>query len=526
MAKKTVKKTSIQFLEIKRQSLLSFAFSHWLPGDKEDDFLMNGSLSDHEFCRTMHGIGTVAHYLYGQQPLTDDVVSQIIQLLSRYCHEALKIPHRIDFRAHLLHAERGEPVLHSLKPFYRDHFFHVLEVCFLGHVLLETEVEENKQLWEYVASLLKLKNKNEVLRLWYMTALLHDIGYAMDVLNSSRKFLSFFKHSSFLSDVDKKITDAISNPNEEHKKEIEKIRLKYKPGMEQDHGIVGALHLSSLLKKIAKDSPHFKAEEYLPAVRAIALHNLRDIYDKISFPKDPLAFLLAICDQIQEWRRPRLPYSTSPDWFIAKLGNPEFVTREIEGSFRNITSNIEVEGEELKLKFKRTGGKAKLEFTINYDDTINKSSAVFNNWIDTTLNFQRLDFEEIPLDISIAYESPYYKNPNSNLKQLQLHRLRDAAHDTHMTFLSDWFPKTILTALESKVYTNNSKDKVLTNNGAITHIDFNSEQKEKIIFDLNKLSGKAYITKGMDVFWNKIKEWKSFNDDREFPGDYVSTIPE
>jgi hypothetical protein len=30
----------------------------------------------------------------------------------------------------------------------------------------------------------------------------------------------------------------------------------------------------------------------------------------------------------------------------------------------------------------------------------------------------------------------------------------------------------------------------------------------------------------MGAFWHHLREWKRYNEDRDFPGDYVSVIPE
>lgn len=508
-------------LEINRLTLLRFAFNRWLAENSNKSLaveLKSGILSDIEFCRSLHGIGTISHYLFGQQSLTDDVIHRIIQLLSRYCHNVLRIPDRIDLRAHLLHTERGEPVLHVLKPFYRDHFFHVLEVCFLGHVLLETKLVDGQYLWKHVALKLKRRyTKNQILRLWYTAALLHDTGYAMDVLNNSLKFFGFFKHSTYLSDLDKKIKKTITKLSDEHKKEIEELGINYRDGLEQDHGIVGALHIFSLIKRIEKDTPELDSTIYLPAVRAIALHNLRNHNDKISFNKDPIAFLLAVCDQIQEWRRPRLSYAISPDWFLAKLGRSNTISSNLEGAFKSIKTNVEILPGEINLKFsKGLSNQSFLEFEIEYDQNVNRNSTVFNNWLDSTLNFQRLDFGDLPMDISVTYITPFFNNHNQNIKQSQLHRLRDAAHETHMSFLAEWFPNESIA---------NDKGKCLTN-GAITYIECDEEKQDKLILDLRKLSKRVFINRGMDAFWKCIKNWKHYNDDRDFPGDYVSTIPE
>lgn len=504
-------------LPIGPKALLCFCMNRWLaPGGRLCANLTSNIYSDIEFCRTLHGVAVTAHYLLGEQSLTDDNIHRLIQLMAQYGHGDLGIPARLDLRAHLLQAARGEPALHALKRFYRDHFFHAMEVCFLGHVLLETELYEDRCLWQVVAERLNLPgNKQKVLRLWYMAALLHDIGYAMDVLNSSRKFLDFFHHSSALKLLDKSFEDAISQLSKEP--ELKAFGIQQSPGTERDHGIIGALHLQSLLKRIHKEDSTIDVDEYKPAIEAIALHNLRGSNDRVSFSKQPLAFLLAVCDQLQEWRRPHLSFATSPNWMLAKLGGAPADSAALEGAFKSMNANLSIltgNKGDIKVRFRAgAGGSPVLAFTLEYDEEINRNSGVFSVWLDATLNFQRLDFDGLPLDISVTYITPFYENHEHGVPQSQLNRLRNAAHETHMSFLMEWFP----TRQEK------TAGKVLLSNEAITYC---SNSREELTLNLRALSKRILMTRGMDAFRKCLQEWKHFNDDRDFPGDYVSVTPE
>ena len=93
---------------------------------------------------------------------------------------------------------------------------------------------------------------------------------------------------------------------------------------------------------------------------------------------------------------------------------------------------------------------------------MNRLSGVFYVWLDATLNFQRLDFKGLPLDIKVTYKTPVPKSTPSGMgaPQCQMHRLRDAAHETHMGFLTDWFPDELI----------GSKDgSDIFSNGAVTY---------------------------------------------------------
>ena len=286
--------------------------------------------------------------------------------------------------------------------------------------------------------------------------------------------------------------------------------MLFNNGMEDDHGIIGALHLQSLINDIAKEDSTVSKDEFKHSIYAIAMHNLRRKEDKISFSSHPIAFLLAFCDQIQEWNRFRMPYSISPNIILSRLiengGKIDHFFGGISGVFINSVEAIQNnDGIEIKMK-----DKTKLEFTLEYDNNINKESNVFSLWLDSTLNFQRLDFEGLPFDIKVNFKTPYYLDDVHGNKTPQLHRLRNAAHDTHMTFLSDWFP-------------NERKGELLTN-GPVDYREDN--EMETLSLNLKELSKKRLMTKDMSAFYKRLREWKQYNDDRDFPGDYVEVYPE
>ena len=88
-------------------ALLSFGLYRWLD---DNGFVARtfreGVLSPVELSRQMHGVTVLAEYLFASKPLDSEVIHRLIQLLSRYGHDDLGIPDRIDLRAHLLQAAR------------------------------------------------------------------------------------------------------------------------------------------------------------------------------------------------------------------------------------------------------------------------------------------------------------------------------------------------------------------------------------------------------------------------------------
>jgi len=62
---------------------------------------------------------------------------------------------------------------------------------------LELEIEDGKRLWEKVSSEMGFTQDvhKKVLRLWYLVALLHDVGYGIDALKGIRDLMNFFENA-------------------------------------------------------------------------------------------------------------------------------------------------------------------------------------------------------------------------------------------------------------------------------------------------------------------------------------------
>lgn len=475
-------------------------------------------VSNKERMRLLANCSQIILYLKGDLPISNDIIEALVWAVSRYGHEELNIEPRIDLQSHLLQCARTEPELHVLKEYYRDHFFHCLEVCFLGQFLLELHIK-GQPLWSRVAAILGLREKFEVLKLWYLAALLHDIGYLLDALKATNEALEFFKNSGavkrFTDDV-KKALDALSERIDDEM--FCDYAAKDKPG--EDHGVISALHLEALLKSIADDKDKVKMEYYQPAIRAIATHNSRK--HTISFAKEPLGFLLILCDTIQEWVRPRLIYSTAPVQMLTWLMGRSSETKELLGPFRKlIIHNIVRDGPNYKLL--PLNGELRLCCTMEYGDGINKNSGVFNLWLDASCNLQRLDMNELGFKIDVEYITPCYQLKPGAVFEQQLHRLQHAVRETHMGFMDRWFPR-----WPRQYQTGDGQTHVdCVTNGAVSYfIEPRGHRKyEHLILNLHQLSGKNLISKKIDDFREDLKNWKHYNNDRIFAGDYAPSVP-
>ena len=351
-------------------------------------------------------------------------------------------------------------------------------------------------------------DRNGVLRQWYLAALLHDVGYGVEMLIGVRRLLRFFGNSAALAKLECDLCQAVDQLSATLVDErFVLYTAEDAPG--EDHGIVAARHLHALLEKIANDDPSVRSRDYAPAVRAIALHNSRK--KTVVFEDDPLAFLLIICDTIQEWGRPRLSFSTAPAEMLSALRGREANEGYLDGPLEAVGLNAEPSGNGT---FQITPGATGLHFVLKYDDNIRWNAGVFNLWLDSSCNFQRLDFKGLPVDfgIDVEYVTPLYRaSPSANAEQ-QFHRLRDAVRETHMTFLEDWFP------------TRAGAADTITND-AVTYActtPTGPSAREHLTLHLRMLSTPKRITRNIGAFRERLQAWRRYNEDREFDGDYAA----
>jgi hypothetical protein len=349
-------------------------------------------------------------------------------------------------------------------------------------LVLTTKAEGGSDLLESCCNLLGL-TATEVLREWYVAALLHDIGYCVEVLAGLRRVLEFYEHSKPLCELTKGVNKLLSDMTHAlvSSGRLPEFTAEDQPG--RDHGAVGAEHLASLIENIRKQK---KATPQCTAARyAIAVHNHRQ--KAVSFRDAPLAFLLIVCDSIQEWNRAHLAYATAPESLLARLmhgGKPE--------DFTGLLDKVRLEWD-----------RGALRFTLSYRSDINRNGGVFRLWLDSTANLQRLEPDGLPFNVRIRFITPYFRNIS------QMDRLMDATQETHMNFLADWFPAASSGAVKY--------DWVRSEDG-----DGNCDQLE---LDLFQLSKKPLITDKMERFWELIPKWSHYNDDRDFAGDYAPANP-
>ena len=205
---------------------------------------------------------------------------------------------------------------------YRNHFEHQFNVGALGWWLMGVNVLPNCSFRDYCVRATGIEEK-KIDRAWWIAALLHDHAYPISHLLKTfyaRNFL-FGTDFSIVSSHIGRINEAFERlHNDMWSYDLRKVLGAFKEddlstlakkkliglnifsGSEidlidknvYDHGLLSALNLATWITGTV-------SEEVKLALRAIFVHNNPSI--KVEMEKDPIAFLLVLCDSIQEWGR-------------------------------------------------------------------------------------------------------------------------------------------------------------------------------------------------------------------------------
>ncbi len=243
----------------------------------------------------------------------------------------------------------------NVRKFYRDHTAHSLRVAVLGDYLLDKKGSAGG----LEGLLIEKMNftKEELRTTWWFTGLLHDIGTPLAKLSTSLNWslinemircysslgLDFLPmqinvnhpelgNSRYLKILcegfPKPWQEIIKNglgipsvtPNVFRYSPPEKDQIEYTPTSPRiDHGVIAAITLLRTLGS-PEDIEQYEMENrpLIEAARVIALHDSIEKLQPLTFEDYPLLFILAICDELQEWGRP-IPVSSEDGYFTTAL---------------------------------------------------------------------------------------------------------------------------------------------------------------------------------------------------------------
>jgi hypothetical protein len=247
---------------------------------------------------------------------------------------------------------------------------------------------------EWLSSLSYIK-RDKLLQNWFFASLLHDFGRSIDTLTTGQIHIA--KYSKCLSEV---VDNLRKNIEQEAKKLSMRIGKENPPVQIEvsekwlDHGICSWL----ILRDIIQDTGRYELlDTYQPGLNACAKHNLADA--KIELLKEPVSFLLRLCDFVQDWGRPRiLPEEISMEFALA-------VRQEQPASFmrRESTNWIKINGMYSSKRFFIFP--RDMRITLYRESPEQGISEPAIAWILMCRDLQKLDTSGV-LDMQLTMDSP------------------------------------------------------------------------------------------------------------------------
>jgi len=220
--------------------------------------------------------------------------------------------------------EKMENMLFMI-PSYRGHYIHQFNVFLLGYFIL-TELIKNRCIKQNINNISQFTDFT-----WMLSSTFHDMGYPIqEIEDLFQKYIdmflkiqtpfsvnietiltqNFYDYIRYLAEIHYQMFTLNQNQwfiERERKRDYKFYDLILTKLREKDHGVIGALLLmhsvltkENLVNRLGWLDRDF-AKSILPACHAISLHNLKDI--NISFENQPYAFLLVLCDELQDWGR-------------------------------------------------------------------------------------------------------------------------------------------------------------------------------------------------------------------------------
>ena len=254
-----------------------------------------------------------AQAAFPDQPLPQPVSAREllldVWLIAEYGYTVLGLERDFAIHRHFVLAMRHEQMLYHGKDGYRDHLRHSVNVFLLGYAMMTADLGPFPMPADKEA-------RNRRLRDWLLASLFHDFGYVMELVPAILAFTERFDSRSV-----KVITDALEKKWKRKVGTLNKSvrgKLKLKTDLEDrcDHGLFSYTHLRSIMlsmdrgreadpeKVEVKHSATCKKHRW--ALEAILHHNIAREPLRMQGPSgNPLDGVLVICDEIQDWDRPR-----------------------------------------------------------------------------------------------------------------------------------------------------------------------------------------------------------------------------
>lgn len=234
-----------------------------------------------------------------------------LYILSQYAYFEIGIHRELLLYERLKEQISHELPLYASNSFYRDHIFHAMDVCLLGELLIRSKLYKRGfsqiEYGQNLADNIKMPAK-DFLRNWYLAALFHDLGYVIENATQLIAPVDEFKNRGFDDFVEKMTTgfEMAKSSLKHHLEDCQNIFIGKRKTVGNpldfdhinsvDHGVAAWAFLFNWVNDVEPE------EDYTPALEAIARHNLEK--QIVNPKKEPITFLLLLCDHLQEWGRP------------------------------------------------------------------------------------------------------------------------------------------------------------------------------------------------------------------------------
>jgi hypothetical protein len=285
---------------------------------------------------------------------SEELTSASLLLIDRFAVHQCGLEEQLSIAKQLRRAYVVDAVLHFSKQWYRDHVYHVFDVFTFGLLLIDSKLpseqksaaaswmpvpdwiwpkRRERRLGDWMAECIWPDHDPEeagklLIRNWVLASLFHDVGYALEALGAVAPMLDRLR-SGPVESYQEVINKALGDASKQYMKALEEwleppsvlgiasedwVKLQRKSVI--NHGVTSFCHMIDLLSDIEGQRSYLTTSasgeisqgsvlaEYTPALKAIYVHHQND--KPIDLESDPLSFLLALVDELQDWGRPNV----------------------------------------------------------------------------------------------------------------------------------------------------------------------------------------------------------------------------
>ena len=226
-----------------------------------------------------------------------EVAHLLLRMIAEVSYHKGRLPSQLRIAEQLKGQQRSEVRLYTLDG-YRDHLYHAIHVASLGILLSDARLldQGDRPLLE-----------GEILGDWLLAALCHDLGYGMkpelDVGSGAGALSNLSQYADMDEAVREKRREYLADVN---RRALEDIGCQRDLGDQFDHGIISYDYVKNLVDSLpANELSEEEKKRFRSALSAIAKHNLHAEPVSFAKEKEPIAALLVLCDELQDWGRPK-----------------------------------------------------------------------------------------------------------------------------------------------------------------------------------------------------------------------------